>query len=152
MKKIIILTALTGLILMTFFAGCGSKKSAGEETSQWMTTLTGLQYRDVKVGDGETAVAGNEVEVHYTGWLYVNGQKGTKFDSSRDRNELFKFPLGRGRVIDGWDEGIQGMKIGGTRELLIPPRLGYGTRGAGAVIPPNATLFFEVELVNIVKK
>lgn len=152
MRRTIILLALTTLLSGTLMVGCGSKGRTAEETPQLVTTATGLQYRDVKVGAGETAEAGNEVEVHYTGWLYVDGQKGTRFDSSRDRNELFKFPLGGGRVIAGWDEGVQGMKVGGIRELIIPPRLGYGTRGAGTVIPPNATLFFEVELVNIVKK
>jgi len=152
MKKTTIWLTLAGFLLGSLIGGCGSKGKVGEETPQMVTTSTGLQYKDVKIGTGETAVAGVEVEVHYTGWLYVTGQKGAKFDSSRDRNELFSFPLGGNRVIDGWDEGIQGMKVGGIRELLIPPRLGYGSRGAGSVIPPNATLFFEVELFNIVKK
>jgi len=107
------------------------------------TTLTGLIIEDLVVGDGDTAQAGQLVTVHYTGWL----TDGTKFDSSRDRDEPFEFPLGGRRVIAGWDEGVQGMKIGGTRKLTIPPALGYGARGAGGVIPPNATLVFDVELI-----
>ena len=87
--------------------------------------------------------------MHYTGWLYNNGVKGTKFDSSKDRNDPFEFDLGAGMVIKGWDEGVQGMKVGGTRVLVIPPQLGYGARGAGGVIPPNATLMFEVELLKV---
>ena len=106
---------------------------------------TGLKYEDLAVGEGKSAVAGETVRVHYTGWL-VNG---TKFDSSLDRNDPFSFPLGGGRVIRGWDEGVQGMKVGGRRKLTIPPQLGYGSRGAGGVIPPNATLVFEVELLEI---
>ncbi|MBZ0093168.1 MAG: FKBP-type peptidyl-prolyl cis-trans isomerase [Sulfuricellaceae bacterium] len=104
---------------------------------------SGLVYEDLSEGSGETAVAGQTVEVHYTGWL----TDGTKFDSSKDRNQPFQFPLGAGHVIRGWDEGVQGMKVGGVRKLTIPPRLGYGARGAGGVIPPNASLVFEVELL-----
>ena len=111
------------------------------------TTPSGLQYIDHVVGDGDTAAAGQHVTVHYTGWLYENGEQGAKFDSSRDRNDPFDFPLGAGMVIKGWDEGVQGMKIGGQRTLIIPPELGYGARGAGGVIPPNATLKFDVELL-----
>jgi FKBP-type peptidyl-prolyl cis-trans isomerase FkpA len=111
------------------------------------TTSSGLQYEDVVTGTGAEAAAGRTVEVHYTGWLYVDGKAGAKFDSSKDRNEPFRFPLGGGRVIRGWDEGVQGMKLGGIRRLVIPPDLGYGARGAGGVIPPNATLLFEVELL-----
>jgi len=152
MKKATIWMALVlfGVSVMT--AGCGSKGKTGKEASGVVTTASGLTYTDVKIGDGETAVVGAEVEVHYTGWLYVDGQKTTKFDSSRDRGQLFKFPLGEGRVIKGWDEGVQGMKVGGIRELIIPPAIGYGARGAGGAIPPNATLFFEVELFNVIKK
>jgi FKBP-type peptidyl-prolyl cis-trans isomerase FkpA len=113
------------------------------------TTASGLQYEDVKVGTGAEARPGSRVLVHYTGWLYDNGQKGRKFDSSKDRNDPFSFPLGAGHVIRGWDEGVAGMKIGGTRNLVIPPDLGYGSRGAGGVIPPNATLLFEVELLGV---
>lgn len=109
-------------------------------------TPTGLKYTDTVVGKGAEAKAGQTVEVDYTGWLYVDGKKGDKFDSSLDRHETFKFSLGTGQVIKGWDEGVAGMKIGGKRTLIIPPDLGYGTRGSPPVIPPNATLLFEVEL------
>jgi FKBP-type peptidyl-prolyl cis-trans isomerase FkpA len=101
------------------------------------------------VGDGAEAAAGQHVSVHYTGWLYQDGEQGAKFDSSRDRNDAFDFALGAGMVIKGWDEGVQGMKIGGQRTLIIPPELGYGARGAGGVIPPNATLKFDVELLGL---
>ena len=111
------------------------------------TTASGLQYEDTVPGTGAEAQAGQHVRVHYTGWLYNNGVKGAKFDSSKDRNEPFEFHLGAGHVIKGWDEGVQGMQEGGTRVLVIPPALGYGSRGAGGVIPPNATLMFEVELL-----
>ncbi len=113
------------------------------------TTPSGLQYEDVKEGDGAVATAGQEVSVHYTGWLYNDDQQGAKFDSSRDRNSPFGFSLGAGMVIKGWDEGVQGMKVGGQRTLIIPPGLGYGARGAGGVIPPNATLKFDVELLSV---
>lgn len=113
------------------------------------TTPSGLQYEDTVAGTGEEAKAGQQVTVHYTGWLYENGVKGAKFDSSKDRRDPFGFDLGRGHVIKGWDEGVQGMKVGGTRVLVIPPQLGYGARGAGGVIPPNATLMFEVELLAV---
>lgn len=104
-----------------------------------------LIIEDIVVGEGAEAVAGQHVSVHYTGWL----TDGRKFDSSKDRNDPFDFPLGAGHVIRGWDEGVQGMKVGGTRKLTIPPALGYGARGAGGVIPPNATLVFEVELLGV---
>ena len=109
----------------------------------------GLQYTDDKVGSGAAAAAGAKVSVHYTGWLDDNGSKGKKFDSSRDRGEPFTFTLGAGEVIAGWDEGVAGMKVGGRRTLIIPPELGYGARGAGGVIPPNATLIFDVELLQV---
>lgn len=109
------------------------------------TTESGLQIEEIKVGGGDAATSGQFVSVHYTGWL----TNGTKFDSSKDRDEPFEFPLGQRTVIAGWDEGVQGMKIGGVRKLTIPPQLGYGARGAGGVIPPNATLVFEVELLDI---
>ena len=109
------------------------------------TTPSGLIIEEVVVGAGAEAAAGRKITVHYTGWLV----DGTKFDSSRDRDDPFAFPLGAGRVIRGWDEGVQGMKVGGTRKLTIPPALGYGARGAGGVIPPNATLVFEVELLAV---
>ncbi|MBK9608048.1 MAG: FKBP-type peptidyl-prolyl cis-trans isomerase [Betaproteobacteria bacterium] len=114
-----------------------------------ITTPSGLQYEDTIAGTGEQARAGQQVSVHYTGWLYQDGQAGKKFDSSKDRNEPFGFALGAGRVIKGWDEGVQGMRVGGTRRLVIPPELGYGARGAGGVIPANATLLFVVELLGV---
>lgn len=111
--------------------------------------MANLEIIDVHLGEGEFASEGNEVWVHYSGWLYdenAQDNKGTSFDSSLERNELFNFPLGAGHVIKGWDQGVQGMKVGGKRTLIIPPELGYGARGAGGVIPPNATLLFEIEL------
>jgi FKBP-type peptidyl-prolyl cis-trans isomerase len=113
------------------------------------TTASGLIYDDKVVGTGAEAKAGQEVSVHYTGWLFYGGERGKKFDSSKDRGEPFEFPLGAGHVIKGWDEGVAGMKVGGTRVLTIPPALGYGARGAGGAIPPNATLIFEVELLGV---
>ena len=110
-----------------------------------ITTPTGLQYEDTQVGTGPEAAAGRTVEVHYTGTL----ADGTKFDSSRDRNRPFAFKLGAGQVIKGWDEGVAGMKVGGQRTLVIPPQMAYGERGAGGVIPPNATLIFDVELLEV---
>ncbi len=114
-----------------------------------ITTPSGLQYEDTAAGDGPAAQPGQDVQVHYTGWLWKDDQQGAKFDSSRDRNDPFEFALGAGMVIRGWDEGVAGMKVGGRRTLLIPPQLGYGARGAGGVIPPNATLKFDVELLAI---
>jgi len=111
------------------------------------TTTSGLQFEDTVVGTGAEAKPGRNVTVHYTGWLYENGEQGAKFDSSKDRDEPFIFSLGAGMVIKGWDEGVQGMKEGGQRTLIIPANLGYGARGAGGVIPPNATLKFDVELL-----
>ena len=112
-----------------------------------ITTPSGLQYEDTTPGSGADAEPGQDVHVHYTGWLYNGAQQGAKFDSSVDRGEPFSFSLGAGMVIKGWDEGVAGMKVGGKRTLIIPPQLGYGARGAGGVIPPNATLKFEVELL-----
>ena len=113
-------------------------------------TASGLQYEELQLGTGEEAKAGNHVSVHYTGWLQnTDGSAGSKFDSSKDRNDPFAFPLGAGHVIKGWDEGVQGMKVGGVRKLIIPAALGYGARGAGGVIPPNATLIFDVELLAV---
>ncbi|WP_434064107.1 FKBP-type peptidyl-prolyl cis-trans isomerase [Roseateles aquae] len=113
------------------------------------TTASGLQYQDVVVGDGAVAQPGKRVTVHYTGWLFRNGLRGKKFDSSKDRGDPFRFHLDHGQVIPGWDEGVQGMKVGGRRMLVIPSELGYGAQGAGGVIPPNATLLFEVELLAV---
>jgi FKBP-type peptidyl-prolyl cis-trans isomerase FkpA len=135
-------------------AAAASKESANVEAARKLgtasenpvvATASGLEYIDVKVGAGAEAKAGQMVSVHYTGWL-VNG---TKFDSSVDRGQPFKFPLGGGRVIKGWDEGVAGMKVGGVRKLIIPSDLGYGSSGAGGVIPPNATLVFEVQLLGV---
>jgi peptidylprolyl isomerase len=114
-----------------------------------VTTASGLQVIDTTPGTGASPKAGEICVMHYTGWLYVNGQKGAKFDSSVDRGKPFEFPIGVGRVIKGWDEGVSTMKVGGKRTLIIPPGLGYGAAGAGGVIPPNATLIFEVELLSI---
>src|SRR5262245_24308555 len=137
-----LLTLIT-LCLMLTIAAAGQEKMT--------TTKSGLKYVDQKVGTGDVAMKGNTVSVHYTGWLYVDGKRGAKFDSSLDRNMPFQFRLGAREVIPGWDEGVEGMKIGGKRELIIPPDLGYGARGAGGVIPPNATLDVEVELLKVSK-
>ena len=122
---------------------------ADAATNQVIEMPNGLKYTDTKTGDGATATPGNKVSVHYTGWLYNNGAKGAKFDSSVDRGQPFQFTLGAHQVIAGWDEGVAGMKVGGKRTLIIPPELGYGARGAGGVIPPNATLMFDVELLGV---
>lgn len=113
------------------------------------TTESGLQYHDSAIGDGAKAETGRQVTVHYTGWLYNDGKQGAKFDSSKDRGDPFAFALGAGMVIRGWDEGVAGMQVGGSRTLIIPPELGYGARGAGGVIPANATLKFDVELLGV---
>jgi FKBP-type peptidyl-prolyl cis-trans isomerase FkpA len=113
------------------------------------TSASGLQFEDTIVGEDATATAGQKVTVHYTGWLFNDGVQGQKFDSSKDRGDPFAFKLGAGMVIQGWDEGVAGMKIGGARTLIIPASLGYGARGAGGVIPPNATLKFDVELLGL---
>lgn len=138
-------------VLPLLFCLCFSIQTMADTSShttkatQKMTTASGLVYQDAVVGTGATATAGQTVTVNYTGWL----TNGTKFDSSKDRNQPFTFRLGAGEVIPGWDEGIAGMNVGGTRKLTIPPQLGYGARGAGGVIPPNATLVFEVELLSV---
>ena len=112
-------------------------------------TASGLEYEDTQTGTGKSPAKGQTCVMHYTGWLWVDGSKGAKFDSSVDRGQPFTFPLGQGRVIKGWDEGVATMNQGGKRTLVIPPELGYGARGAGGVIPPNATLLFEVELLAV---
>ncbi len=114
-----------------------------------ITTPSGLRYEDTTPGTGDVATPGRPVQVHYTGWLFNDGVQGAKFDSSKDRGQPFEFSLGAGQVIKGWDEGVQGMAVGGTRRLVIPAALGYGARGAGGVIPPNATLLFEVDLLAV---
>ena len=128
-------------------AACSQSPSAGGSSGGGgeVTTPSGLKYTEVKEGTGAQPQAGQTAVVHYTGWLL----DGTKFDSSKDRGQPFSFPLGQGRVIKGWDEGVASMKVGGVRRLTIPPDLGYGARGAGGVIPPNATLTFEVELLDV---
>jgi peptidylprolyl isomerase len=138
MKKLVLL-----LVTMSLFVGVGYMQD------KYVTAKSGLKYLDVQVGTGEEAKKGMTVFVHYTGWLYLDGKRGTKFDSSVDRGQLFSFKLGGGQVIKGWDEGVAGMKIGGKRELIIPPTLGYGASGAAGVIPPNATLDFEVQLLKV---
>ncbi len=139
------------LLSLAIAAGAACLPFAGTAIAQetTVTTPSGLKIEDAKVGDGATPTTGQTCIMHYTGWLYENGQKGRKFDSSVDRGEPFEFPIGTGRVIKGWDEGVASMKVGGKRTLIIPPELGYGARGAGGVIPPNATLVFDVELLGI---
>jgi FKBP-type peptidyl-prolyl cis-trans isomerase len=123
--------------------------AAAQTAGKTMTTASGLQIIDSKVGTGASPKPGQICVMHYTGWLYEDGKKGKKFDSSVDRNEPFEFPIGQRKVIGGWDEGVATMKVGGKRTLIIPPALGYGARGAGGVIPPNATLMFDVELLDV---
>src|ERR1700737_2866461 len=146
----------TALLVLTIAAAAalaisdGSLSSAtAQAAGRSMTTASGLQITDSKVGTGATPKRGQICVMHYTGWLYENGVKGKKFDSSVDRNEPFEFPIGQKRVIAGWDEGVATMKVGGKRTLIIPPELGYGARGAGSAIPPNATLIFDVELLDV---
>jgi peptidylprolyl isomerase len=125
------------------------KASPEKKESKVTKTASGLEYEDIKVGTGVEPKTGQTCSVHYTGWLYNGGIKGKKFDSSVDRGQPFQFAVGRGNVIRGWDEGVLTMKVGGKRNLIIPPGLGYGAQGAGGVIPPSATLFFEVELLGV---
>ena len=140
---------LVSLIAAIAVAVMVSGASIAQTAGKTMTTPTGLQITDIKVGTGATPKTGQTCVMHYTGWLYQNGAKGQKFDSSVDRGQPFEFPIGTRRVIAGWDEGVATMKVGGKRTLIIPPELGYGARGAGGVIPPNATLIFEVELLKV---
>ena len=133
------------IAVLLLFCSLSPTLSRGATMSDTTNTPSGLKYEDIKKGVGDEATTGKTVSVHYTGWL----TNGTKFDSSKDRGKPFDFPLGGGRVIKGWDEGVQGMKVGGVRKLTIPPSLGYGSRGAGGVIPPDATLVFEVELLKV---
>jgi peptidylprolyl isomerase len=139
------------LAIMTVIAGgmFASAAVQAQTAGKPMTTSSGLQIIDSKVGTGASPKTGQTCVMHYTGWLYENGAKGKKFDSSVDRGQPFEFPIGTHRVIPGWDEGVATMKVGGKRTLIIPPQLGYGERGAGGVIPPNATLIFDVELLGI---
>jgi peptidylprolyl isomerase len=141
---------LAALATFGSVAALGASTTASAQTTgKPMTTATGLQIVDSKVGTGASPRQGQTCVMHYTGWLYENGAKGKKFDSSVDRGQPFEFPIGVGRVIKGWDEGVASMKVGGKRTLIIPAELGYGARGAGGVIPPNATLLFEVELLGV---
>ena len=144
------LGALAALLLFSLIAPTANAPRAAEGASGKMTEMAdGLKYTDNTVGTGAEATPGHKVTVHYTGWLDDHGKKGRKFDSSVDRGEPFSFTLGGHQVIRGWDEGVAGMKVGGKRTLTIPPDLGYGARGAGGVIPPNATLIFDVELLKV---
>ncbi len=128
---------------------CAPALSPRPAAAAEVTSPSGLRVDDAALGKGAPAQAGQTVTVHYTGWLYEGGKKGAKFDSSLDRGQPFSFTLGNGDVIKGWDEGVAGMKVGGKRTLIIPPELGYGAAGAGGVIPPNATLIFDVELLGV---
>ena len=143
-----------GAVATVLLAGISAVVTAGSITpataqGKTMTTASGLKITDSQVGTGATPRRGQTCVMHYTGWLYTNGAKGKKFDSSVDRGEPFEFSVGTGQVIKGWDEGVISMKVGGKRTLIIPPELGYGARGAGGVIPPNATLIFDVELLAV---
>jgi FKBP-type peptidyl-prolyl cis-trans isomerase FkpA len=137
------------VVVLAVFAAVMPFGGSNAATNQVIEMPNGLKYTDTKTGDGAIAAAGNKVSVHYTGWLYKNDAKGAKFDSSVDRGQPFQFTLGAHQVIPGWDQGVAGMKVGGKRTLIIPPELGYGARGAGGVIPPNATLMFDVELLGV---
>ena len=146
-------SAVAALALVTALAGVCTAISPTAATAQavgpTVTTPSGLKIADSKVGTGATPRPGQICVMHYTGWLYEGGAKGRKFDSSVDRGQPFEFPIGQRKVIPGWDEGVATMKVGGKRTLIIPPELGYGARGAGGVIPPNATLIFDVELLDV---
>ena len=140
------------LLASTFLITACSEQATSPTPTMEKSNMSELIKTDVKLGEGAEAIAGHSVSVHYTGWLYDEAapdHKGKKFDSSRDRNDPFEFPLGAGHVIKGWDQGVAGMKVGGQRTLTIPSSMGYGARGAGGVIPPNATLVFDVELLGV---
>ncbi|MFZ9642523.1 MAG: FKBP-type peptidyl-prolyl cis-trans isomerase [Candidatus Methylopumilus sp.] len=148
--KILLASAL--MVAMLAITGCKADSKTSTKETAMTQTVTELIKKDTVIGEGREAEAGFNVTVHYTGWLYDPSKadgKGTKFDSSLDRHEPFVFFLGGGQVIQGWDEGFAGMKVGGKRTLIIPPNMGYGAHGAGGVIPPNATLIFDVELLGI---
>ena len=150
MMKRILFISLVMLLATDFIAAAAyaGQPASGKETGK----ITKLEKINIKTGKGATATKGHMVAVHYTGWLYdasAAGYKGNKFDSSRDRGAPIEFPLGAGMVIDGWEQGLEGMKVGGQRTLIIPPHLGYGARGAPGAIPPNATLIFDVELMGV---
>ena len=141
--------AAVGILAGPLVADEPKAKDETKGESKMIKTPSGLQYEDLRPGTGPSPKAGQTCVMHYTGWLWENNARGRKFDSSFDRGQPFEFPLGQGRVIKGWDEGVATMKVGGKRKLLIPPQLAYGPRGMGGVIPPNAMLLFEVELVGI---
>ena len=143
------LMAFALVIALASASAAASTTATAQAVGKPMTTSSGLQITDSKIGTGATPKPGQICVMHYTGWLYQDGVKGKKFDSSLDRGQPFEFPLGRKQVIAGWDEGVATMKVGGKRTLVIPPELGYGARGAGGVIPPNATLIFDVELLDV---
>jgi FKBP-type peptidyl-prolyl cis-trans isomerase len=145
MLRLPLVSAATALVI----TAAGAPLWAAVAQNQVHEMPDGLKYTDTKLGSGAIATAGAKVSVHYTGWLDNNGAKGAKFDSSLDRGQPFSFTLGAHEVIAGWDEGVAGMKVGGERTLIIPPELGYGARGAGGVIPPNATLIFDVQLLGV---
>jgi peptidylprolyl isomerase len=147
-RSIVRLVLLVGALLGVVDTRA-TEPAAAAPVAGAQTTPSGLQYIDTVVGTGAQPEAGQIVVVNYTGWLYQDGAKGKKFDSSFDRNKPFEFPIGRDKVIAGWDEGVGSMHVGGKRTLIIPPDLGYGERGAGGVIPPNATLIFDVELLGV---
>jgi peptidylprolyl isomerase len=150
LQRASVATALAfGAAMLTASFDVSHSPAMAQAAGKIMTTASGLKIEDSKVGTGATPTKGQTCVMHYTGWLYENGVKGKKFDSSVDRNEPFEFPIGMSRVIKGWDEGVATMKVGGKRTLIIPPDLGYGARGAGGVIPPNATLIFDVELLDV---
>lgn len=144
LKVLALVTVVSGL-----FAAGAPTTAMAQAAGKTMTTPSGLQITDSKIGTGATPQPGQICVMHYTGWLYQNGVKGAKFDSSHDRGKPFEFSIGKRQVIGGWDEGVATMKVGGTRTLIIPPELGYGARGAGGAIPPNATLIFDVELLGV---
>lgn len=146
MVQIRLAGAAVALAILAVSAPVGRSDAADNQVTEMPD---GLKYTDTKIGDGATAKAGNKVSVNYIGWLYENEAKGKKFDSSLDRGQPFQFTLGAHQVIAGWDEGVAGMKVGGKRTLIIPPELGYGARGAGGAIPPNATLIFDVDLLQV---
>jgi len=149
--SLVTLAAALGLSLVVATGGRAANpgQADGSKSKKMTKTESGLQYLDDKEGTGESPKTGRTCVMHYTGWLWENDAKGKKFDSSKDRGQPFEFTIGVGEVIKGWDEGVATMKVGGKRQLLIPPNLGYGARGAGRVIPPNATLLFEVELLGV---
>jgi len=149
--SLLALAAALGFSLVAATGGRAANPGQAEDgkSKKWTKTESGLQYLDDKEGAGESPKSGRTCVMHYTGWLWENDAKGKKFDSSKDRGQPFEFTIGAGEVIKGWDEGVATMKVGGKRQLLIPPKLGYGASGAGRVIPPNATLLFEVELLGV---